>query len=301
MTLNGTWGFKSYDNNWKSTETLVRNLVDIASKGGNYLLNVGPTAEGEIPAPSIERLAEVGKWMDVNGGAIYGTTASPFAKLPWGRCTTKATAQGGSLFLHVFDWPKDGKLVVEGLKSKVTGAKLLAGGAALAVEQTDGGIVITVPAAAPDAIASVIQVDFTGALEVAKVLPGPDSKGVIELAAMQADIHNHLGGEAKLENDHIGYWTSEKVTVSWTFKAAQAGNYTVKLNASTTKASQVAVSSGSAKLDGVVASTADYNKYKDMTLGTIALQAGQQEIKLAPVAGKWSPINVRTLTLTPAP
>ena len=57
MTMNDTWGFKSYDENWKSSETLVRNLIDIASKGGNYLLNVGPTAEGEIPAPSVERLA----------------------------------------------------------------------------------------------------------------------------------------------------------------------------------------------------------------------------------------------------
>jgi alpha-L-fucosidase len=70
MTMNDTWGFKSYDNNWKPTQTLIRNLCDIASKGGNYLLNVGPTSEGEIPAPSVERLAEVGKWMQVNGAAI---------------------------------------------------------------------------------------------------------------------------------------------------------------------------------------------------------------------------------------
>ena len=60
MTMNDTWGFKSYDDNWKSTETLVRNLIDIASKGGNYLLNVGPTAEGEIPAA--ERRAPGRRW-----------------------------------------------------------------------------------------------------------------------------------------------------------------------------------------------------------------------------------------------
>ena len=78
MTMNDTWGYKSYDNNWKSTETLIRNLIDIASKGGNYLLNVGPTSEGLIPEPSIERLKAVGDWMKVNGEAIYGTTASPF-------------------------------------------------------------------------------------------------------------------------------------------------------------------------------------------------------------------------------
>ena len=91
MTMNDTWGFKSYDNNWKSTETLIRNLVDIASKGGNYLLNVGPTSEGLIPQPSVERLRGVGAWMKVNGEAIYGTTASPFSHLAVG----PLHAQGG--------------------------------------------------------------------------------------------------------------------------------------------------------------------------------------------------------------
>src|SRR5450759_950531 len=72
MTMNRTWGFRSYDHDWKPTETLIHNLVDIASKGGNYLLNVGPTSEGVIPEPSVERLKEVGAWMKVNGEAIYG-------------------------------------------------------------------------------------------------------------------------------------------------------------------------------------------------------------------------------------
>jgi len=73
MTMNDTWGYKSGDDNWKSAETLIHNLVDIAAKGGNYLLNVGPTAEGLIPQPSVERLAEMGDWMEVNGEAIYGS------------------------------------------------------------------------------------------------------------------------------------------------------------------------------------------------------------------------------------
>ncbi len=139
MTLNDTWGFKSYDHNWKSTTTLLRNLVDIASKGGNYLLNVGPTAEGEIPQPSIDRLREVGQWMKVNGESIYGTTATPFAKLAWGRCTKKVTDAGATLYLHVFDWPADGRLFVPGLKNSAAKAYLLSNGATLMSMTNDEG------------------------------------------------------------------------------------------------------------------------------------------------------------------
>ena len=112
MTMNDTWGFKTSDTNWKSTETLVRNLIDIASKGGNYLLNVGPTGEGEIPAASLERLAAIGEWMKTNGESIHGTTASLFPKVSWnGRSTTRRTPDGNTrLYLHVFSRPEGGKL-----------------------------------------------------------------------------------------------------------------------------------------------------------------------------------------------
>jgi len=89
MTMNHTWGYRKSDHDWKSAETLIRNLIDVASKGGNYLLNVGPKPDGTFPEASIERLKAIGKWMDVNGESIYGTQASPFGPLPWGRCTNK--------------------------------------------------------------------------------------------------------------------------------------------------------------------------------------------------------------------
>lgn len=162
MTMNDTWGFKKNDHNWKSPETLIRNLVDIASKGGNYLLNVGPTAEGRIPDESLKRLATIGKWMDTNGESIYGTTASPFEKLPWGRATQRAVGAEGDIYLHVFDWPADGKLQVPAVKGSVTSAKLLAGGESLKFAQSADGLTIELPSTAPDAIDSVIK------LQVAK-------------------------------------------------------------------------------------------------------------------------------------
>jgi alpha-L-fucosidase len=155
MTLNKHWGFHKMDENWKSTETLVRNLIDIASKGGNFLLNVGPTGQGQIPAPSVERLAEVGRWMKVNGEAIRGTGACPLGPLPWGRCTRKATADGGRIYLHVFDWPGDGKLLVPG-GLRVTSATLLASGKRLAIKNGADGATLALPAEAPDKLSSTI-------------------------------------------------------------------------------------------------------------------------------------------------
>ncbi|HXI89087.1 MAG TPA: alpha-L-fucosidase [Blastocatellia bacterium] len=160
MTMNDTWGFKSYDDNWKSTETIIRNLIDIASKGGNYLLNVGPTAEGLIPQPSVERLAEVGRWMKVNGESIYGTTASPFAKqLSFGRATSK----GGRIYLHVFDWPADGRLQVPSWGKTVKTAFLLANPkTALKFSQSGESITVQTPPKAPDPIASVVVLETDG-------------------------------------------------------------------------------------------------------------------------------------------
>ncbi|MGI6418685.1 MAG: alpha-L-fucosidase [Thermoguttaceae bacterium] len=158
MTMNDTWGFKKNDHNWKSVETLTRNLIDIASKGGNYLLNVGPTAAGEIPAASVERLAGIGQWMKANGESIYATKASPFAKTPWGRCTQKSLDGKTRLYLHVFDWPAGGKLIVPAAGNPA-GARLLAGGARLDAAAEDGAVTITLPQKAPSKIATVVVLD----------------------------------------------------------------------------------------------------------------------------------------------
>ncbi|MBN1937249.1 MAG: alpha-L-fucosidase [Anaerolineae bacterium] len=150
-TINDTWGFKSYDHNWKSTEDLIHKLVDIVSKGGNYLLNVGPTAEGVIPQPSVDRLLAMGEWLKVNGEAVYGTKPGPIQGVDWCR----STAKPGKLYLHVFDWPQGGQIRVPG---KIAGAYLLSDAAhtplPIKVEQNE--TVVAGPAQSPDQIDTVI-------------------------------------------------------------------------------------------------------------------------------------------------
>jgi alpha-L-fucosidase len=169
MTMNDHWGYNKGDQNWKSVQTLVRNLIDCSSKGGNYLINVGPTSEGLIPDASLERLAAIGDWMRINGEAIYGTSASPFAKrLPWGRCTQKVAGEVTKLYLHVFDWPADGRLLVPGLKSPVQKAYFLADTShqELTIKNVKEGVQVTLPANAAKEISTTVVLEIKGAVSI---------------------------------------------------------------------------------------------------------------------------------------
>lgn len=163
MTMNTTWGYSEHDHAWKSDETLIRNLIDIASKGGNYLLNIGPKGDGSVPEESVKSMRAIGAWMKTNGEAIYATQASPFTELPFdGRCTQKP----GKLYLHVFDWPAEGKLLVP-MTNTITKAYVLSAPAQeLVVTSTENGPNVILPAAAPDATATVIVVEISGSPEL---------------------------------------------------------------------------------------------------------------------------------------
>lgn len=160
MTMNGTWGYRTSDENWKSTETLIRNLIDIASKGGNYLLNIGPKADGEFPQASIDRLKEIGAWMTVNGEAIYSTKSANLKPFDWGRITLKEIDNKTYLYLAIFNWPKNGKLLLPELNNTVISAKLLSNGEALKTLVSSDGLTINVPMKEPDVIATVIKIEL---------------------------------------------------------------------------------------------------------------------------------------------
>ena len=173
MTMNDTWGYKVDDTKFKSTETLLRNLIDIASKGGNYLLNIGPMATGEVPQPEVDRLHEMGRWLAVNGEAIYATSPTLFGDEAGSFSTTekdkdgkpkfiptwkwRSTTTANRIYIHFFEWPGT-KFQLSKVPRQVTGAWLLADSAhtPLKVTRTADGIDVMLPAKAPDPIASVL-------------------------------------------------------------------------------------------------------------------------------------------------
>lgn len=157
MTMNTTWGYSEHDHAWKSDATLLRNLIDIVSKGGNYLLNIGPRADGSIPEQSIQSMQTIGQWMRVNGESIYGTQASPVERPDWGRYTRKP----GKLYAHVFSWPENETLPLTLEGRRVKRAYLLAEpNKNLKVETVDGLLRVHLPDEAPDPIASVVALEY---------------------------------------------------------------------------------------------------------------------------------------------
>lgn len=155
MTMNGTWGYKPDDTKWKSSEDLIQKLVDIVSKGGNFLLNIGPDGFGRFPAQSIRRLKAMGEWTDANAEAIYGATASPYDMPEWGRYTKK----DGVVYAHVFNWPEDGKLVVHKDIKLKKASLLVASDKEIGSSKTADGTVLQLPKEAPDKSVSVIKLE----------------------------------------------------------------------------------------------------------------------------------------------
>lgn len=167
MTMNDHWGYNKNDHNWKSDKDLIQKLADIASKGGNFLLNIGPKADGTFPQESITRLQAIGDWMNKNGESIYGSKASPFKKLVWGRCTQKPIKGGTRLYLHVFEWPGNGQLVVPGIYNPAKKAFLLADAkTTLNVNRQQDALIITIPEKPVNEINSVVVLDIKGKPDV---------------------------------------------------------------------------------------------------------------------------------------
>lgn len=311
MTVNDTWGYKTKDENWKSAADLIRNLVDAASKGGNYLLNIGPKPDGSVPQPIVDRFAAIGKWMKVNSESIYGTSASPFKKLHGMRATRLEDAHGTTLYLHVMQWPTNGELLVPGLHGAPgMKASLLATGAKLVADTSTAGLVIHVPVKAPDAVVSVVKLYLPGTLQIDSYTIKPTAPGTYDLQAEDADVHNPPNDMALALEEHdgifnAGYWTNARSYISWTVQVDQPGNYRMSLKTAlpngTTSVEISATLDGQTFASNTVAigATGDYQRYTSAAAGGFTLpKAGKYTITVKPASSApWQPINLRSLTL----
>jgi len=304
MTMNTSWGYKHYDDNWKSTKTLIQYLADIASKGGNFLLNVGPTAEGTIPQPSIERLKEMGEWMKSNGESIYGTTASPFFKLFWGRCTQKNAGNDQILYLHVFDIPENEQILVPGLRNDVKSLKIVRDGTEVPFEDKGDDILIDISGQMTDPYNTVLRMEITGEIDVISNMPTENQDGHIVLPAAYGFIHNRGYGEQAYlsdltENAYIKNWVDAGSRVEFMFTVNTPGEYQFHLLAATpAEEIKFNLETESGSTEFIFSGTGDISLFEERLLGTINLEnIGINVVTMIPVEDKWSDFRLKELRL----
>ncbi|MGA1057864.1 MAG: alpha-L-fucosidase [Phycisphaerales bacterium] len=306
-TLNESYGYSAHDANWKDSTQVVRLLCDIVSKGGNLLLNIGPDATGRVPEPAQESLRGLGRWMRVNGEAIHGTTASPFVKLPWGRATQKQ----GTLHLMVFDWPRDGRLMVP-MQGAVRSARILGGEGGLAFASSDreaGRLVIEVPKDPVDPACTVIALELEGDVDPMAFLVFPSADGSIELSPHDATLE---GPSLRVERvgvigdvrHNLGYWLDPSATASWPIGIGvdQGGEFEVSIEIACKDESAGAemelVFEPGGALAFTVPATGGWQEYRTLDLGRVTLPWGSHRAILRAASKPGEAVaNVRGITL----
>lgn len=289
QTLNETWGYSKFDQNWKTPDEVIRRLVTIVSKGGNYLLNVGPTGLGIIPNPSIKILNTVGDWMQKNSESIYGTSASPFPyELPWGYCTRK----GSRLFLHVFDWPKNGHLSLNGLNNKTEKAySLLDPEETLTVDRDEaGGLKIILPTEPPDSINSVFVLEIKGNPDIDPYIVEQDEEGFVLLdylsASTSGNAQKRFNRRGESGHFHISKMQTPEDSVEWHVQMNTPGTYHVDITYAARPGwenVQYILEMSQERIEGTVKSTEGWYEYKTERIGQLDVKkAGRTVVKIYP-------------------
>ncbi|CAG7624494.1 hypothetical protein PAECIP111802_01070 [Paenibacillus allorhizosphaerae] len=274
-TMNNSWGYKKTDHNWKSVKSILHNMIDVFSLNGNYLLNVGPTPEGEFDDKSIEILQGVGRWMEQNDESVHGTSGSPIGKPQWGRCT----ANGQKLYLHVFDWPASGELIVPGLRNGLARAYLLADPKRTPLRWERVGkedIRLYVPSEALDPDATVIVAEAEGELDANPVKRLLEKDYANRFGAFDGDIEGEKlrYDTGKKDRDVVTDWANVADRIRWTYRAASPGDYSVKIvyGAQEGKAGGTfIVETNGQKLTGSVTAKGNGYEFIEQELGVIRL------------------------------
>jgi alpha-L-fucosidase len=227
-TTNESYGYNKNDRSHKPVAYFIRLLAKSAARGGNELMNIGPMGNGRIDEADVNILKGIAKWWTVNGESIRGTTRTTLAVQAWGESTRK----GNTLYLHVFDWPRDGKLVVGGLLTEVTRARLLAQpNETVKFSRAGKDLVIQVPATPPDASDSVIAVDCAGEPEADSARLLASNVATNTLRAFDATLKGNLRfGSGEKNNDTVQNWVSTNDAVIWPVRVNEAANFDLAIN-----------------------------------------------------------------------
>lgn len=301
--ISGSWGYRSDDQNFKSVPQLIRNLADASSMGGNYLLNVSPTCLGTLAPTAVEHLHAVGAWMKVNSEAIYETEASPCGKPDWGYITMKNENGKAKLYLQVFDWPADGKLVVP-VKNKAKKAYLLANSSKIfSTKSSDEGLTVVLKGDAPDAINSVVVVELTGSPDaIAPKAFGQNKDGAVVFVTESAEFENLQGFGIKYNSskDCVGSWKNVQERVYWTFAIEKPGTFNVTASIAGTDDSEFTVEVNGQTKSVKIPTTGSYENFKPLEIGSFEInEPGNYKITFKPVAGKWQAVNLKDVVMTP--
>ncbi|MBE3109280.1 MAG: alpha-L-fucosidase [Acidobacteria bacterium] len=283
MNWNG-WGYNRTETEFHSASQLLRQLIEIVSKGGNLLLNVGPQPDGRIQADFVARLRRMGEWLKTNGEAIYGTTASVFERLPFfGRCTVK----GNKLYVHVMGWPADGRIRLPGLKTDVKKTYLLTGpGRPLTFKQTGKDVIITLPERERDPDATVVVVELQGPPEVEPYKIGPERNGRVELPVYLADIQSEMGQRAYLDHFYrttmLANWQNVNDYPEWVFTTDKAGAFDILASYASMSGGQAGyeVEVDGQKIAAKTESSPSVYFPKTFPVGKVTLGAGEHKLRV---------------------
>ena len=302
-TINHSWGFKKADTKWKSTEQLVEKLSDIVSKGGNLLLNIGPKADGTFPEGNTEQLLEMGQWLETAGEGIYGTDSSNIPQPSWGRLTQK----GQNLYLHVFNWPANGKLLLPAVKLQAGRASLLrAENQDLRVRNGEQGVEITLPGEKPEGLVPMIRLEFEGEIETLSNAKGlPEKKialkeGDVHLSAKDAVITGT--GGLRLEDQHLGFWRSNSNRATWEFENVSPDEvYAVELVYSLESShagARFQLQCGQTTLSGKPPATRGWKDFQTLPVGKLTVsEVGRAAITLQKQGGGTALFNLKAIVL----
>ncbi|MGH9523085.1 MAG: alpha-L-fucosidase [Terriglobales bacterium] len=303
-TINESYGYSKFDNSQKPPEYFIRLLAKAAARGGNILMNIGPMGDGEIDPRDKPILAGIGRWMSVNGASIYGSEATPLPVQAWGESTRK----GNDLYLQVFDWPADGKLIVGGLKSTPVKAYLLADATQKALKITrvnDTDVVVDVSGRTADPADTVVALEFAAPIETdsARLLADHGQANVLRSFDAERVGEGLKYGDGKAPHAYVMNWTRPDQQLRWNVRLDQPATLDVAVRYTTgspNDGGNYVVEAGGQKLNATVEPAAKESEAKTAQIGRMSLPAGQTELVIRPTQVKGEELmRIFEITLTP--